>query len=187
MRRDVLIDGYTQYVVAPNDSDVTTDDDGGLYHRDTRHLSKLTTTVDGAALVTRVDDTEQKRSDLVVRHRQSVLEGDGFVQEVTFDNHSSALFSGRVEVAFDADFADVFEVRGYSASTDRKIRMATDARNVRYKYPSSCAPQAWSAATPFALLRALFDLSPTEDGVDIGVTPHIVPESAIDPVIDYWS
>ena len=55
------------------------------------------------------------------------------------------------------------------------------------EYPSSCVPQAWSAATPFALLRALFDLSPTENGVDIGATPHIVPESAIDPVIDYWS
>jgi glycogen debranching enzyme len=54
-------------------------------------------------------------------------------------------------------------------------------------YPASCVPQAWSAAAPFALVRATFDLSPDETGVTTGRTPPLFADSAADPIRDYWT
>jgi len=196
MRRDVLIDGYTQYVVDPDRSDVTADDDGGLYHRDTRHLSMLTTRINGAEFVTlgrempqshrrtvvstdqdssvnRVDDKEQKRSDIVAQHRQAVSEGDGLVQEVTFDNHSSTPFSGRIEVEFDSDFSDVFEVRGYTAATDREIDTATDNRSVRYTYEYDAADgRTMTRGTAVSFDRKPTEIEPGRAAFDIDIDPQ---------------
>lgn len=157
MTRDVLVDGYTLFVGDPERAGVSPGDDGGLYYRDTRHLSALTVGVEGTELTTlgrdlagpdrrtvvatdgdssvnRVDEAEHKRSDLVVATTQTVAAGVGLGQRVALANHSAAPFAGRLTVGFDADFADVFEVRGFDAQLERTPSTAVDDRTVTYAH-----------------------------------------------------
>lgn len=142
MSRDVLVDGYTLFVGDPDRAGVAPDDDGGLYYRDTRHLSVLGVECDGAELgtvgrslpaansrtvvasddspgVNRVDEDDPKRSELVLKTEQTVAEGGEFLHRASVVNHSAAPYSGRVSVVFDVDFADIFEVRGFTSRLDR--------------------------------------------------------------------
>jgi glycogen debranching enzyme len=155
--RDVLIDGRTLFVGTPERAGVAPGEDGGLYHRDTRHLSALTTTVAGTDLtavgrdlpasnrrtvtaaalgsaVNRVDDSGQKRTDLVARQTQAVAEGSGLAGEVTLHNHTADQFSVTVDVSFAVDFADVFEVRGFATPGDRDLETTVTDRTVSYRY-----------------------------------------------------
>jgi glycogen debranching enzyme len=157
MSRDALVQGYTLFVGDPGSVGVDAGDDGGLYHRDTRHLSALSTTVegldldvigrdltdagtrtvvatDGNAAVNRVDERSEKRSDLVVETTQSVTGGAGLTQYTTVTNHSAVPFAGSVTVGFDVDFADVFEVRGYASRLERDPDVSIDDRTVTYAY-----------------------------------------------------
>lgn len=54
------------------------------------------------------------------------------------------------------------------------------------EYEASCAPQAWAAGAPFALLRALFDADPGHDGVTIGRRPTAIAADAIQPIVEAW-
>lgn len=157
MTRDVLIDGYTVFVSDPTRTGSGDDDDGGLFYRDTRHLSELSVEVEDAQLtslgrditapncrtvlatdeeegVNRVDETEQKRSDLVVETTQAVGADAGLVQRVGVVNHSVSPFSSRVTVAYGADFADVFEVRGFASRLGRDPTTVVDGRSVTFSY-----------------------------------------------------
>jgi glycogen debranching enzyme len=42
-------------------------------------------------------------------------------------------------------------------------------------YPTSCSPQAWAAATPFLLLRALLGLNPQLPKHQIALSPQLPP------------
>lgn len=119
----------------------------GLYHRDTRHLSDLSVSVEGRQLsfvgsdVPRSDRRtlwyatdvapasglpwetagEDPPSGLVLSRTQRVVEGAGLDEKLTVWNHSTAPFDGTLAVGFDVDFADVFEVRGADAPSSRTI------------------------------------------------------------------
>lgn len=157
MTRDVLIDGRTLFVGHRDRAGVSTGDDGGLYHRDTRHLSALSVTVEEADVVTigrnlpashrrtvvgaaggstvnRVDDTEQKRADLVVEETQAVGADVGLAGRVEVVNHARSPFEGTLAVTFGVDFADLFEVRGFSSSLDRDVAASVGDQSVRYGY-----------------------------------------------------
>ncbi len=43
-------------------------------------------------------------------------------------------------------------------------------------YPTSCSPQAWAAASPFLLLRALLGLQPDAEGGTVRLRPALPPE-----------
>jgi glycogen debranching enzyme len=45
-------------------------------------------------------------------------------------------------------------------------------------YPTSCSPQAWSAASPLLLLRVLLGLDPDVPAGVVGVAPQLPPETA---------
>jgi len=157
MSRDALVRGYTLFVGDPGGVGVDAGDDGGLYHRDTRHLSEFSTTVDGVELdvigrdltdagtrtvvatdgnaaVNRVDERSEKRSDLVVETTQTVTDGAGLTQYTTVTNHSAVPFDGSVTVGFDVDFADVFEVRGYASRLERDPEVGVGDHTVTYAY-----------------------------------------------------
>lgn len=157
MARDVLIDGRTLFVGHSDRAGVSDDDDGGLYHRDVRHMSALSATVEGADIVTvgrdlpasdrrtvvgttndstinRVDETEQKRADLVFRESQAVGERDGLAGRVVIGNHSPSAFVGTLAVTFDVDFADLFEIRGHSVKIDREVTTSIGERTIQYTY-----------------------------------------------------
>ena len=157
MSRDALVQGYTLFVGDPTRVGVDAGDDGGLYHRDTRHLSALSAAIDGVELdvigrdltdagtrtvvatdgnaaVNRVDERSEKRSDLVVETTQTVTDGAGLTQRTAVTNHSAVPFAGSITVGFDVDFADVFEVRGYASRLERDPEVRVGDHTVTYTY-----------------------------------------------------
>ena len=210
MTRDVLIDGRTQYVGRPDRAGVASGDDGGLYHRDTRHLSELSVSVEGAGAVTlgrdlpasnrrtvvataldstvnRVDDDTEKRTDLVRRETQAVVEGRGLAGRVSVVNHSRSAFEATLTVHFEADFADVFEVRGFSAAPDRQITATADDRSVRYAHEYEAADgEAIRRTTTVSFDREPADLEPGRATFDLAIGPQGSDEVeyAIEPGVD---
>jgi glycogen debranching enzyme len=101
----------------------------GLYHRDTRHLSRLDMTLAGARPVLLSSslgtDNVMLTSDLsnaygagavdegVIHIQRSLFLGDGTCHaRLVIRNFAVARHRVRLELRFDADFADLFEVRG---------------------------------------------------------------------------
>ena len=127
----------------------------GLFHRDTRHLSHLALgiadlgltylssegghdafnqidlMVAGAAEGEFLDDPENY---LHVRRRQ-VLD-DAFIEEISFTSYLTRALDLEVWVDFDADFADLFEVRGVrrpARGRRRAARITKDRVRLRYR------------------------------------------------------
>jgi glycogen debranching enzyme len=223
MARDVLVDGRTLFVGRPDRAGVPGDGDGGLIHRDTRHLSALSATLDAAetvavgrdlegsnrrtvvsaaldSAVNRVDEAEAKRTDVVVRETQAVAEAVGLAGRVEVANHSRSAFEGRLTVAFEVDFADVFEVRGFAGTDDRRVRATVEDRSVRFAHdyedeagePVALTTTVTFGREPVALddRRAVFDLAVPSQGsehVAYAVEPGVEPERgqrAADPAVD---
>lgn len=105
----------------------------GLYHRDTRFLSRLelglndlrplllhsstesnhSQTVELAFPVSTVDSAGFERTENVSLSRSRVLAGS-LMEQVAITNYGSTTRSLRLTLAFEADFLDLFEVRGWS-------------------------------------------------------------------------
>lgn len=173
MTERVLIDGYTFLVSSPADDAAGTD---GLYHRDTRYLSSLSVSLSNASLsfvgsdlhepwhrtiryanvtsnVNQIRGSEeQKHTQLVVAREQAVAEGRGLVDRVTLTNHSTSHYEGQLSVAFDVDFADLFEVRGIEAGIDRTITTSVGQQSVTYEYsfPSDDDPGELATTVAFS-------------------------------------
>jgi glycogen debranching enzyme len=213
MTRDALIDGYTVFVSDPARTGSGDDDDGGLFHRDTRHLSELSVAIEDAQLtslgrdltapnrrtvlatdenrgINRVDKIEQKRSDLVVETTQAVGADAGLVQRIGVVNHSTNPFSTRMTVAYGADFADVFEVRGFASRLGRDPAAVVDGRTVTFRYEHETADaERLTRSTTVAFdtdparittSEASFDLNlGPQERVDIGL--QVRPQIATTP------
>ncbi|MBT3069315.1 amylo-alpha-1,6-glucosidase [Rhodomicrobium sp. Az07] len=124
------------FVVMDNYGDIgcASDEASGLYSRDTRHLSKLMCCVNGEMPLllgsTTRDDNLNMRADLtnpdihfdgqgieilkdtVHIKRTIYLHNGGLAQRNAFYNHGAEPVSLDLDFHFDADFADLFEVRG---------------------------------------------------------------------------
>ena len=230
MAREALVDGYTAFVARrdrPGVGDGAEDgeSDGGLYHRDTRHLSTLSTTLSGTPLgvvgrdlrgadgrritaaaadsaVNRVDSLAVKRTDLVATVDQSVTEGEGLTHRVTVQNHSASTLSERLTLALDADFADVFEVRGYASGLDRDVAVSANGGSIRFEYDYDGSEGTVRRLTMIAFDRtptvcepgrAVFDLdipSQSEAVVTANVVPAVdrgASASPVDPVADPYA
>lgn len=113
----------------------------GLFYKDTRHLSKLVLLVDGEGLVAR---GARVRGSVArfrasadgggfwVERRREV--GGGMHEEILLRNETpfpSAVF---VELRFEADFADLFEVRGVAPSRRREVSREVGEGCVRFAY-----------------------------------------------------
>jgi glycogen debranching enzyme len=121
-----VLEGNTFVVSRPNgDVDAGPGEPHGLFHRDTRHLSRWLLTVDAKPLdALSTDDTKSFSASFflvpgtgseytdatmsVIRRR---VVGDGFFEELTVLNHSAEAIRPEISIAVAADFADLFEVK----------------------------------------------------------------------------
>lgn len=107
----------------------------GLYHNDTRHLSNLSFTLNGAAPVVLLSNADAGFSmEQVMGNHRAVSEdrfsvgrctveiarlrvmGEGLEERLTITNYNPFPVAVLPAYAFEADFADIFEVRGHVRS-----------------------------------------------------------------------
>lgn len=125
----------------------------GIYWRDTRHLSMLRVTLGGVEpLLLDASYTGAVHSavftnpamqgptgtiiparTLIIRRRR-VLDR-GLAESLTISNYGSGERSFELRIAFDADFCDIFEVRGYERRAPRGRSTRSRGRDVvRFRY-----------------------------------------------------
>jgi glycogen debranching enzyme len=122
-----VLEGNT-FVVSARNGDVegSPSEPHGLFHRDTRFLSRLVLTIDGKTLQPLSTDDVQyfeaqfflvpgtgsayTDATLSVERRRAVGDG-GFYEELTVMNHAPDPIRVEIRVEVDADFADLFEVK----------------------------------------------------------------------------
>ena len=144
MKNDTVsvLEGNTFVVGRLNgDVDAGPGEPHGLFHRDTRHLSRWLLTLDGKSLdALSTDDTKSFSARFflvpgtgseytdatisVIRHR---VVGDGFFEQLTVMNHSAEPLRPEVVLTFGADFADLFQVK--DAVIDRPGKSSAHIRD----------------------------------------------------------
>lgn len=125
LREEMVVSAGSTLVVASKNGDIEPGTRQGLYSFDTRFLSALRLTVQGVepeslganqfghSLASIYASSRGVRglpmgSISIVRDRYVA---QGLHEDISATNHSSQIRRFRLEIAFDADFADVFEVR----------------------------------------------------------------------------
>ncbi|WP_248518134.1 amylo-alpha-1,6-glucosidase [Salinarchaeum laminariae] len=156
MTADVsLVDGYSLLYTTSAGVEPA---QGGLYRRDTRFLTGLDVTVDdgsfsaigseliapnhqlvryadGFSTVNEISESgEDKRTSVILECDRHVAREGILTDEITITNHSSTPVTNGVRLDFDADFADLFEIRGVNGGIDRTIESAVDGASVTYEY-----------------------------------------------------
>jgi len=128
----------------------------GLYHEDTRYLSRLKLTIESrsplllcstvhtnnAVLDVDLTNPDIKHGDQLVLPKDTVhfarakfLWNGGCYETITFRNFGESTLRLRVDFDFDADFADLFEVRGFQRHGRGRISAATRAPDAtRFTY-----------------------------------------------------
>jgi glycogen debranching enzyme len=206
MPPETLIDGYTFLVTAESGEFGPR---GGLFHRDTRYLSAFDVSV-GERDLTQIGETlvganervrtaattspgvnaidegrVPKHAEVVVERRQSVHEGAGYVETVTVANHAAGPRSVDVTVSFDADFADLFEVRGLETGIDRTVerRSGERAAELAYSYEATDGAVV-ERTTTVRFDRAPGTLTPHEARFATEVAPQGTVDLTIAVVVD---
>jgi glycogen debranching enzyme len=173
----------------------------GLFYRDTRHLSHLELRIGDVELVHLSADTSHdafNQVDLMVSdvdqgdvlddphnflhvRRRQLLE-DGLVEEITLTNFLNRAVQLELDIHFDADFADIFEVRGAKRPrrgtsgppelTSASVTHAYDGLDgIRYATEFAFTP----APSRLAARQASFVLHLAPGGkeqIELSVTPH---------------
>lgn len=143
-----LVEGST-FLISDARGDVLPGGAQGLFHRDTRFLSRLELLVDGQrpeALAARAVDPYSARFVLrvplegpgespivAVRNR---FVGDGLHEDLDITNHGLEPVELTVEFLIEADFADVFEVKalGRAGTADVARRIVPEERLLELEY-----------------------------------------------------
>jgi glycogen debranching enzyme len=113
----------------------------GLFCRDTRFLSRLEMQIDGKAPVLLSSDAQKGslmtilsanpqlddrlRAETVGIEREIVLNGALF-EDIKITNYNTNTVSFTISLTFEADFLDLFEIRGYVREKRGKLLLATD-------------------------------------------------------------
>src|SRR6185503_18094736 len=128
----------------------------GLYHRDTRYLSRLKLTVgkrsplllcstvhaNNALLDVDLTNPDFRQGDTLLLPKDTVhftrskfLWNGGCYETLSFRNFGEHTLRLAVDFDFDADFVDLFEVRGYQRRTRGRVSAAVrGADAVRFSY-----------------------------------------------------
>ncbi|HET7811046.1 MAG TPA: glycogen debranching N-terminal domain-containing protein [Steroidobacteraceae bacterium] len=128
----------------------------GLYHQDTRHLSRLKLTLErrsplllcstvrtnNAVLDVDLTNPDIHQQDAIVLAKDTVhvtrtkfLWNGGCYETVMLRNFGSEPLTLRIDFDFDADFADLFEVRGFQRRSRGHIGVSTEGADaVRFVY-----------------------------------------------------
>ncbi len=135
----------------------------GVYLRDTRYLSRLRLSI-GGVRPTLLDASESGpihsavftnpalvRPDgglvparaLVLRRRRVVAEG--LCEVLTVSNYSGAEQRVELRIEFDADFRDIFEVRGFQRASSRpEVRVEVEEGSVTFRYAGLDGEERWT-------------------------------------------
>src|SRR5919199_50942 len=140
-RQITVLEGRT-FMVSDmcGDVDVIPDQPAGLFYRDMRHLSRWQLRLNGRPLDALAADTVEydeavmyldeptgtvyRNATVSVVRRRHV--GDGIQERIEVTNHDMRPVALRLTVLFDADFADIFEVKDKMAKTGRSYRRVAD-------------------------------------------------------------
>jgi glycogen debranching enzyme len=145
-----LIDGKTFLsTIVAGDITPAGAPDVGFFHQDTRFLSRLEFRIDGHRAVVLSSSTEKTFSsqielttgNITLRdsfdlpentvhiRREQLLASDVFFDRFTFENFNQSAVEFTVELLYDADFVDVFQVRGVARSVQGQFfqPIATDS------------------------------------------------------------
>ena len=139
VRRTLKYDDTFLVIDAHGDIGTAAGSSDGLYHRDTRFLSRLELRIDGlqplllgsnmrednAVFIADLTNSDMFTSGVAAHDRVLVLEKDtvhinrasflwhdAFYQRISLRNHSSKHVELKIAITFGGDFADLFEVRG---------------------------------------------------------------------------
>lgn len=133
-----IVDG-SSFVISGPDGDVLPGGVHGLFHSDTRFLSTMQVVVDGetpeplagrvvdpysARFVLRVPWKGEWESPLVLVRSRFV--GDGLHEDLDLTNHGLESVELGLVLRVDADFADLFEVKGLGAAGRLEVRRRPD-------------------------------------------------------------
>ncbi|GAB4058239.1 glycogen debranching N-terminal domain-containing protein [Catellatospora paridis] len=143
--RLALLDGSTFFTTNGLGDTDTADD--GLYFADTRHLSSWRLTLDGAELHLLSYDTPQYYSARIhatlpsvsvgvnptVSVRRDRIVATGVHEDLVLENYSDEERDLVVELALDADFADIFEVKDDKIGS-RQVAVAVDTDTITFGY-----------------------------------------------------
>jgi len=182
-----VLDGST-FVVSDRRGDIEASptDTLGLFHRDTRHLSRWTVSVGGRRLdPLSTDDlhyfmaqfflvpgtgTVYADSTLSVVRRRSV--GDGFHEDLTVQNHSAEPADLEIRIEADADFADLFEVKDALMKKGERYSRIEDGRLVLGYRRDRFVRETWISASQGASTSR--DVAIDERGLvfRVRVEPH---------------
>ncbi len=129
--------------------------DVGFFHQDTRFLSHLEFRIDGHRAVVLSSSTEKTFSsqielttgNITLRdsfdlpentvhiRREQLLSSDVFFDRFTFENFNQTPVEFTVELLYDADFVDVFQVRGVARSVQGQFyQPITTDSSIRFVY-----------------------------------------------------
>lgn len=137
-------DGISLLTTSSGHVDADEDSATGLYARDTRYLSRLrfsfngvepilldSREIDGSLSATFTNPAIQpgpsgaviQAQTLIVRRR--TLVANGLLQRFLVSNYGRQPVSCELRIEFDADFHDIFEIRGFSRQSVRPLRAKT--------------------------------------------------------------
>ncbi len=199
--------GVSVVSLASGDIDAGREPSTGIYHRDTRHLSALSLTLGGVSPVlldhsssgtthSAVFTNPSIRSSLrheeipaqaLVVRRERVVSG-GVCESITVSNYGHGPLTVPLQIAFDADFRDIFEVRGYERISERAAVTNEVGRDtVSWRYVGAdhairastlrFSPTPWRLSSTEA--RYEFKLAPGETGqLCFELTPGAQPARA---------
>ena len=145
------------FVCARQDGDIRASpgSNEGLYSNDTRHLSELSLTIGGhsptllsttalspyeaVVVLANAAVDEDSGSPIPAKAlsvRRTLLVGDRLYQRILIQNHSGTRVDTEMELKLEADFADIFEVRGACERIYRGPTLASNgsAHEIRFCY-----------------------------------------------------
>jgi len=161
----------------------------GLFCRDTRFLSRLELQIEGRSPVLlssnaqkgfalsvlcanpRID--ERIAAETVGIQREMVLNG-GLFEEITLTNYSTRPIQFSLSLSFDADFVDLFEVRGFQRKQRGKLLRRVESPTTSGEKSASQEPPETDPTTsqpqplpsPYSLPKNLSELSIAYQGLD---------------------
>jgi glycogen debranching enzyme len=144
----VIATSGSVFTISSQNGDMLPGTAAGLYSEDTRFLSEYKVLVNGkptnsisvdrfdSSIVSYYCNIEQDANlpespFSIVRDRKI---GDGMHEDIFVQNHSTSPQSFNISITFEADFADVFEVRSGSIHKSGNISLLRKGKNISYEY-----------------------------------------------------
>ena len=181
------------FVVSDPIGDIRPGTADGLYHRDTRFLSGFRLLVDGrppdrlaggqvdafsARVYLRPAGETADSSPVVIERRRFI--GDGLHEDLVVANDGNRVAALSLEVIFEADFADIFEVKRLAAER-RRARIGREIR------PAEGVIELWRRRRPVdrsVIVRAMPEAAPEIAGGVIHYRLEVQPKDVWRTCID---